>query len=45
MEQEDTKQIEKIQLTKDDDYWEDTHRKINEIIDRVNSLIAKQQDE
>ena len=43
--QEDTKQIEKIQLTKDDDYWEDTHRKINELVDKVNSLIAKDKDE
>lgn len=28
--------IERIELTKDDDYWEDTHKKINELIDKYN---------
>ncbi len=29
--------IEKIELTKDDDYWGDTHKKLNEIIDYINN--------
>ena len=32
-----TPKIEKIELTKDDDYWGDTHKKLNEVIDYINN--------
>ena len=34
-----TPKIEKIELTKDDDYWGDTHKKLNEIIDYINNSL------